>query len=67
MISAVENASGKKINYSIEPRRAGDVAVCYADSSKAMRRLGWRATRSLSDICESSWKYVSKIEARHGS
>ena len=67
MMSAVENASGKKINYSIEPRRAGDVAVCFADPSKAISQLGWHATRNLSDICESSWKFVCNIDARNSS
>ena len=40
MMNAVENASGRKINYSIELRRAGDVAVCFADPSKAISQLG---------------------------
>lgn len=49
--------SGRHIPYAIGPRRAGDVAACYADPGKAARLLGWRATRSLNDMCASTWRF----------
>lgn len=59
MVAAFESASGQKVAYSIVPRRAGDIASCYADSSLAKEKLGWEATRSLDDMCVSSWKWQS--------
>ena len=43
MIRAFEKACGKKLPYEIGPRRAGDIAACYADCSKAEKELGWKA------------------------
>ena len=57
MIHAFEKASGKKVPYTIAPRRAGDIAACYAESSKAKSLLGWRAKYDLAKMCESSWNF----------
>lgn len=57
MIAAFERASGRKVSYSITERRAGDSAVCYADSSKAFRELGWVAQRGLEEMCEDTWRW----------
>ncbi|CAH2097690.1 unnamed protein product [Euphydryas editha] len=57
MISAFEKASGKKIPYKIVARRAGDIAANYADVSLAHRLLGWRATRTLDDMCRDTWAW----------
>ena len=59
MVKAFEKASGKKVNYKIAPRRPGDIAVCYADPSKAKRELGWVAERGLEEMCEDSWRWQS--------
>ena len=59
MVKSFEKASGKKIPYVINPRRAGDIATCYADASKAKRELGWEATRGLEKMCEDSWRWQS--------
>jgi UDP-glucose 4-epimerase len=59
MVKAFESASGKKVAYKIAPRRAGDIASCYANSSLAKEKLEWEATRSLEDMCSSSWKWQS--------
>lgn len=59
LVSAFERASGRKVPYRIAPRRAGDVAQCWADPGLAQRLLGWRATRSLDDMCADTWRWQS--------
>ncbi len=56
-LSAFEAASGKNIPHEIAPRRAGDIAACYADPAKAEKDLGWRATRSLEQMCKDAWRW----------
>lgn len=60
VIGAFEKACGKKLNYKIEARRPGDIAICYADASKAKAELDWEATREISEMCEDSWRWQSK-------
>ncbi|MEG0814017.1 MAG: UDP-glucose 4-epimerase GalE [Clostridium sp.] len=60
VVKAYEKACGKTINYEIKPRRAGDIATCYADASKAKNELGWEAERGIDEMCEDSWKWQSK-------
>ena len=60
VVKAFEKASGKKIPYTIMPRRAGDIATCYSDPSKAARELGWKAERGIEEMCEDSWRWQSQ-------
>jgi len=57
LIKAFSEASGKEIPFEITERRAGDVAICYADPSKANSELGWKAERDINDMCKDSWKW----------
>lgn len=57
VICAFEKACGKKLPYAIKPRRAGDIAECYANPSKAAKELGWRAEFGIDDMCRSLWKW----------
>jgi UDP-glucose 4-epimerase len=57
MVEAFAKASERAIPYQIAPRRAGDVAACYADPGKALRELGWQARRGLADMCASAWNF----------
>jgi UDP-glucose 4-epimerase len=57
MVKAFEAASGRKIPYQVAPRRAGDIAECWADPSLAESLLGWRATRSLQQMCADTWRW----------
>jgi UDP-glucose 4-epimerase len=57
MLKSFERVTDKKINYAIKPRRAGDIAACYADASKAKEELGWEATRNLDVMCEDAWRW----------
>lgn len=59
LVKAFSKASGKEIPYKIVGRRAGDVAMCYADSSKAKKELGWKAKYELEEMCEDSWRWQS--------
>lgn len=59
MVKAFEKASGKKVPYKIAPRRAGDIAKCFADPSYAKEVLGWEATRGIDEMCEDSWRWQS--------
>lgn len=60
VVGAYERASGRRVPYEVAPRRAGDVASCYADVSLAARLLDWRARRDLAAMCEDSWRWQSK-------
>ena len=62
MVKAFEKATGKKVPYKIAPRRAGDIAICYADPKKAKEELGWVAQKTLEDMCKDSWNYIIKHE-----
>jgi len=57
MVEAFKKASGKDIPYVIDPRRPGDVAECYADSQKAYCELGWKAEKTLDDMCRDAWRW----------
>jgi UDP-glucose 4-epimerase len=59
VVRAFEAASGRRLPYEFAPRRPGDVAQCYADASLAERRLGWRAMRTLDDMCADAWRWQS--------
>lgn len=60
MITSFEKATGKKIPYKMAPRREGDIASVYADSSLAQKELGWKATKNVDDMCSSLWNWQSK-------
>ena len=60
VIHAFERACGRKLPYTVKPRRAGDIAACYADAGKAKRELHWQAQRGLDDMCASLWNWQSK-------
>ena len=59
MIHAFSRAVGKEIPYVIKPRRAGDIATCYADAAKAKEELGWEAKRGIDDLCADGWRLQS--------
>jgi len=66
VVSAFEQAAGKKIPYKIVKRRPGDIASCYADTSKAERELNWSARRGLSEMCRDSWRWQSSNPDGYG-
>lgn len=60
MISAFEEAAGRKIPYKIVDRRPGDIAECYADAGKALRELDWRTERDITEMCRDTWRWQSQ-------
>ena len=60
MVKAFSKACGKDIPYVIAPRRPGDVAMCYADATKAKEELGWEAKYDLDRMCADSWRWQSQ-------
>ena len=59
IVKAFEKANSIEIPYVIKPRRAGDIAECFADATKAKKILGWVAEKSLEDMCRDSWNWQS--------
>ena len=59
IVKNFEEATGVKIPYVIKPRRAGDIATCYSDASKAERELGWVAENGIREMCADSWRWQS--------
>ena len=59
VLHAYEKACGRTLPYSVDPRRPGDIAQCYADPAKARDELGWEAKFGIEDMCASSWKWQS--------
>jgi UDP-glucose 4-epimerase len=59
MVHAFEKASGKSVSYTIAPRRAGDIATCFADPSYAKEVLDWKAVKGIDEMCEDSWRWQS--------
>jgi UDP-glucose 4-epimerase len=60
MVKSFEKVVGKPIPYHIAPRRSGDIATCYADSTYAKEVLGWTAKKTLDEMCQDSWHWQSK-------
>ncbi len=58
LVKTYEKVNNIKLNYEIKPRRAGDIAACYADSSKAKKELGWEAVKTIEDMCKDSYQFV---------
>lgn len=59
MVAAFEKAAQRPIPYEIKPRRAGDIAECWADPAYAEQVLGWKATRSLETMVADTWRWQS--------
>ena len=60
IIQAFEQATGIAIPDVIDPRRPGDIATCYADTSKAKLLLGWQSQRGIKQMCEDAWRFESQ-------
>ena len=59
VLHAYEKACGKELPYEIKERRAGDIATCYCDATKAKNELGWVAEKGIEDMCADSWRWQS--------
>lgn len=61
VINTFEKVSGQKLNYQIAPRREGDVANVYADTTLANKELGWKAEKNLEEMLTSAWKWEKQL------
>lgn len=60
VLHAYEKACGRELPYEIKPRRAGDIATCYCDATKAEKELGWKAEKGIEDMCADSWRWQTQ-------
>ena len=67
MVNAFQSICGKPIPYVFVPRRAGDVAECYANPDKALLHLGWKTEKTLEDICRDTWNWQRKNPNGYGA
>ncbi len=57
IVKAFESANGVSIPYVIDPRRPGDIGICYSAPTKALNELGWKAKYGIEDMCRDSWNW----------
>lgn len=62
IVNNFEKYNHIKVNYKITDRRAGDIAMCYADTSKAKEELGFEATKGIKEMCEDAWNFVKNCK-----
>lgn len=67
MVRAFEKASGKTVPYKVAQRRAGDIASCYAEPTRAAQLLQWRAERDLDVMCADAWRWQSTNPNGYGA
>ena len=60
LVNTFMRVNNVKVNYEIKERRPGDIDACYADPSYAKEKLGWKATKSIEDMCLDAYNYVTK-------
>ena len=64
LVHTFERVNDLTIPYEIAPRRAGDIATCYAATDKAASVLGWKAEKTLEDMCRDSWRWQRWLQAQ---
>ena len=57
MVNTFQEVNNVPVPYAITPRRPGDIAICYADPAKSAEKLGWKAEKTLADMCRDSWNW----------
>ena len=62
IVNNFEKYNHIRVNYKITDRRAGDIAMCYADTSKAKEELGFEATKGIKEMCEDAWNFVKNCK-----
>lgn len=66
LVNAFEKVNNLKVNYKIVERRPGDIASCYADPSKALTELNWKAEKTLEDMMKDSYRFIEN-ESKNGN
>jgi UDP-glucose 4-epimerase len=65
VIHSFEKATGQKVNYAFQPRRAGDISSVYADTTLANNELGWKAAASIDETLLSAWNWEKRIRKKN--
>ncbi len=60
MVHTFSQVNDLKVPYEIAPRRPGDIGTCYADPGKSAEKLGWKAEKTLADMCRDAWNWQKK-------
>ena len=60
LVKTFSKVNNITVNYKIAPRRSGDIAECYADTTKASDELHWHATKTIEDMCRDSYNFAIK-------
>ena len=60
LVKTFSKVNNITVNYKIAPRRPGDIAECYADTTKASDELHWHATKTIEDMCRDSYNFAIK-------
>ena len=60
IINAFEKVNNVKVKYKIVDKRPGDIAECYADTTKAKEELGWVAEKNLEEMCKDGWNFTKR-------
>jgi UDP-glucose 4-epimerase len=60
LLKAFEKVVGRHIPFTVTPRRPGDIATCFADTSLAKQLLDWSSTREISEACADAWRWQSQ-------
>lgn len=66
MVHTFRQVNDVPLPYVIAPRRPGDIATCYAEPGKSLEKLGWKAEKSLADMCRDAWNWQKKNPAGYG-
>jgi len=66
VIRSFGEATGVAVPYIIRDRRSGDIATCFADTGKAYRELGWKAEKSIFEMCRDAWNYQNRSNCENG-
>ena len=62
MVKEFEKQSGKTVRYQIGPRRPGDAPAVWADATKAINKIGFKATRGIVEMCQDTWRWQAQIQ-----
>lgn len=60
VVHTFEQVNHIRVPYKIAPRRPGDIAMFYADPTKARQLFGWEAQYTLADMCRDSWNFIQQ-------
>ncbi len=61
IVNTFEKVNNVKVKYKIAPRRPGDLAIYYADPTKAKKELDWEAKRGIEEMCRDSWNFMKNM------